>query len=115
MIVYSSNILVFNKSFVGYWSDYSVDVTRLSIFMQLNVTTKCWSLDIYAVQGWLNAILMEEAIGKNIDELWYMKTNNVGSVPRRLMVMPIKNLRFRVILFVVIASAQAIEITKFST
>ena len=64
MIVYSSNILVFNKSFVGYWSDYSVEVTRLSIFMQLNVTTKYWALDIYALQGWLNTIFMEETKSK---------------------------------------------------
>ena len=42
-----------------------------------------------------------------------MKTNNVGTVPRRLMVISIKNLRFMVILFVLIASAQAIEVTKF--
>ena len=43
------------------------------------------------------------------------ETNNVGTVPRRLMVTSIKNLRFMVILFVLIASAQAIEVTKFST
>ena len=44
-----------------------------------------------------------------------MKTNNVGTVPRRLMVISIKNLGFMVILFVLIVSAQAIEVTKFST
>ena len=44
-----------------------------------------------------------------------MKTNNVGTVPRRLMVISFKNLRFMVILFVLIASAQDIEVTKFST
>ena len=44
-----------------------------------------------------------------------MKTNNVVTVPRRLMVTSIKNLRFMVILFVLIASAHAIEVTKFST
>ena len=44
-----------------------------------------------------------------------MKTDNVGTVPRRLMVISIKNLRFMVILFVLIASAQAIEVTKFTT
>ena len=44
-----------------------------------------------------------------------MKTNNVVTAPRRLMVTSIKNFRFMVILFVLIASAQAIEVTKFST
>ena len=44
-----------------------------------------------------------------------MKTNNVGTVPSRLMVISIKNLRFMVVLFVLIASAQAIEVTNFST
>ena len=42
----------------------SRDVTRLSIFMQLNVTTKYWALDIYALQGWLNTIFMEEMKSK---------------------------------------------------
>ena len=58
--------IILNKSFVGYSSDYSVDVTRLSIFMQLNVTTKYWALDIYALQGWLNNKFMEETNSKNI-------------------------------------------------
>ena len=41
-----------------------LDVTRLSIFMQLNVTTKYWALDIYALQGWLNTTFMEEMKSK---------------------------------------------------
>ena len=57
--------------------------------------------------------LWNERKAKNVGELWSMKTNNVGTVPRRLMVISIKNLRFMVILFVLIASAQAIEVTKF--
>ena len=44
-----------------------------------------------------------------------MKTDNVGTVPSKLFVKSIKNLRFMVILFVLITSAQAIEVTKFST
>ena len=44
-----------------------------------------------------------------------MITNNVGTVPKRLMVISIKNLRLMVILFVLIASAQDIKVTKFST
>ena len=62
----ASNTLVFNKSFVYCWSDYSVDVTSLSIFMQLNVTTRYWALDIYALQGWLNTIFMEDTKSKTI-------------------------------------------------
>ena len=44
-----------------------------------------------------------------------MQTNNVGTVPRKLVVISIKNLRLMVILFVLIALEQAIEVTKFST
>ena len=44
-----------------------------------------------------------------------MKTNNVGTVTGRLMVISIEKLRFMVILFVLIALAQAMKVTKFST
>ena len=52
---------------------------------------------------------------KHIEELWSMKTNNIGTVPSRLMIISIKTLKFMVILFVLIALAQAIKVTKFST
>ena len=44
-----------------------------------------------------------------------MKTNNIGTVPSRLMIISIKTLKFMVFLFVLIALAQDIKVTKFST
>ena len=58
---------------------------------------------------------MEKTKSKNIGELWSMKTINLETVPRRIMAISIKNLSFMLILFVLIALAQGIEVTKFST
>ena len=86
-------ILYLNK-----WLTYSFylivllyNYARLTISILLNVSTQYYSFEIYAFQGWSKTIFRP------------MKTNDVWTEPKRLLVISINNVRCVLVIFVLIA------------